>query len=288
MGKTKRSRPVTVSRVRGTRSSARHDPEAPAILASGLTVSYNGEPAILDVTFEIPPAHSVAVVGPNGAGKSTLLKAIAGLLPTTGGTLDVHGEGPCRHICIAYVPQRDEVDWRFPVTVSDVVLMGRSGRLGPLRRPRSADREVVARAIDSVGLSAEANARIDTLSGGQQQRMFIARALAQEAQLVLLDEPFAGLDIHSKQGVLKLLSGPELRALTRVVAMHDLGAATDHFRSLLLLHRVLIAFGRPEDVLTPDALQHAYGSCARIAKADGETIVISDTACGGGHDREHP
>jgi ABC-type Mn2+/Zn2+ transport system ATPase subunit len=245
-------------------------------------VSYDGNPALSDVTFDLPAGRSLAVVGPNGAGKSTLLKVASGHLSPTRGTIDIHGHGPCRHLCIAYVPQRSLVDWRFPVTVRDVVLMGRSGRLGPLRRPGAVDRYAVDRALDAVGLGTHASSRIDELSGGQQQRMFIARALAQEAELVLLDEPLAGLDLSSRQGVLELLGAAPLSDLTRIVAMHDLGAASDHFEILLLLNTSVIAFGDPADVLTPEVLRLAYGSCARIVRAGGETVVISDTPCGGG------
>jgi ABC-type Mn2+/Zn2+ transport system ATPase subunit len=269
-------------RGRRRRGAARHDPEAPAVAATDLSVAYDGRVALDSVTLTLPAGRSLAVVGPNGAGKSTLLKTIAGLLAPTSGTLDVHGHGPCRHLCIAYVPQRSAVDWRFPVTVEDVVLMGRSGRLGPLRRPGPPDREAVRRSLAAVNLTGHAETRIDALSGGQQQRMFLARALVQEAQLLLLDEPFTGLDLPSREAVLSLLGEAPLTGLTRIVAMHDLGAAADHFEALALLNTELIAFGEPAAILKPDVLRRAYGSCARVVRADGETVIVSDTACGGG------
>jgi len=272
--------------IRRCRPGAAHEPGAPAVLVSDLAVSYNGRSALRDVTFEVPSGCSVAVAGPNGAGKSTLLRVLAGLLPPSHGHVEVHGHGPCRHVCIAYVPQRSAVDWRFPVTVWDAVMMARGRRRVLHRRSMRRDRQVVRESLESVGLLPRGADRIEQLSGGQQQRMFIARALSQEAQLVLLDEPFAALDLQSKEEVLTLLEQPPLCRLTRIVALHDLGIAATRFDSIVLLHRTLVAYGTPEEVLTPMALQRAYGSCLRVVEGDGGTVVVSDSACGGGVDHD--
>ena len=191
-----------VRRLPTGRRSANHVADAPALLVSGLSATYDGRTALDGVDFRLDAGEQLAVVGPNGAGKSTLLKVIAGMLPHVGGRVEIRGHAPCRHMCIAYVPQKQEIDWRFPVTVHDVVMMGRIGRIGPLRRAHVADRRVVRDALESVDLLDLASRQIAELSGGQQQRMFLARALAQEAELVLLDEPLAGLDVHSRQDVL--------------------------------------------------------------------------------------
>jgi len=282
-----RRAPTDSEAERGSRAGTVHVPEAPAISVVGLGATYNGEWALRDVSFEVEPGEGVAVVGPNAAGKSTLMRVLAGLLPPAAGTASIHGHGPCRHTCIAYVPQRSLVDWRFPVTLEDVVMMGRAGRLGPLRRPRARDRAVVRDALDAVELLSLARARVEELSGGQQQRLFIARALAQEAHLVLLDEPFAGLDVHSREEVLRLLEGERLERLTRMVALHDLGVAAERFVRVLLLHRSMIGYGSPAQVLTPENLRRAYGSCVRVVEAEGGTMLVSDSACRAGGEHEH-
>jgi len=264
------------------RRSVVHDPAAPALSVRDLSVSYDGSPALSDVRFDLLPGEHLAVVGPNGAGKSTLLKAIAGVLSADLGTVRVHGHGPSRHICIGYLPQRSQVDQRFPVTVYDVVMMGRTGRIGAIRRPRNIDHDEVRGALAAVELSDLADRPIETLSGGQQQRMFIARALAQQAEILLMDEPFAGLDVHSRDEILALIRGERLRELTLVVALHDLGIAAAEFDVVLLLRGRAIGFGPPSDVFTPKNLRQAYGSCLRLVQSDGGLMVISDTACTGG------
>ena len=231
------------------------------------------------MSFNLEPGARLAIVGPNGAGKTTLLKALAGLIAPHSGTIRVHGHEPAGHICIAYVPQRSGVDWRFPVTVFDVVMMGRTRRLGPLRRPQAHDREKVSASLTRVGLAAVANRQIEELSGGQQQRMFIARALAQEAELILMDEPLAGLDVHSRDEVLSLLPGLKDHGATVIVALHDLGIASSHFDRVLLLKNGMLGYGAPSDVFTPSILQHAYGSCLRIVEGENGLWVAQDTGC---------
>jgi len=258
-----------------------HDADAPAIAVGGLGASHDGRTALAGVSFEVPAGGRLAIVGPNGAGKSTLLRVLAGLHAADTGTVRVHGHAPEGHICIAFVPQSAEVDWRFPVTVTDVVSMGRIGRLGPLRRMRAADRAIVERALDAVDLLDRADRTIDALSGGERQRMFVARALAQESELVLMDEPFAGLDVASRDEVLAGLARLKTRGVTLLVALHDLGIASSRFERILLLKQRMLGFGAPADVLTREALQAAYGSCLRMVEGEGGVLVAHDTACSG-------
>ncbi|MCX6093886.1 MAG: metal ABC transporter ATP-binding protein [Candidatus Bipolaricaulota bacterium] len=258
-------------------TEAVHDPDAPALRIRNLHVSYGERLALEDLTFDLPAGARLAVVGPNGAGKSTLLKAVAGIVPRAGGSIAVHGVVPEGHTCIAYLPQRSEVDWRFPVTAFDAVMMGRIGRLGPLRRPKERDRALVREALGLVGLEDREERRIGELSGGEQQRMFIARAIAQEAELVLLDEPLAGLDVSSQNEVLALLA--QLRKATILVALHDLGVAATHFDFLLLLRGRMLGFGHPADVLQPEALREAYGGALRMVRTEDGILVVHDTTC---------
>jgi len=270
--------------VRWRRTGTVHVAEAPAVSAVGLSVALGGRPALSDVTFDLIEGRQLAVVGPNGAGKSTLLRVLAGLLSPSEGAVRIHGHGPCGHVCIAYVPQRSGIDWRFPVTVGDVVMMGRVQRIGPVRRPRGRDRHVVDDALAAVNLSDLARRQIDELSGGQQQRMFIARALAQEAELILLDEPFAGLDIPSRAEVLDLVASLRERDVTVVVALHDLGIAAGSLDEVLLLKRRMIGFGPAQEVFTEANLRAAYGSCLHMTEGASGAFVVHDTACSGGAD----
>ena len=254
-----------------------HDPLAPALEARDLSVSYGGRVALRDVTFALEAGRRLAVVGPNGAGKSTLLRVAAGLLSAASGTLLVHGHAPREHVCVAYVPQRSDVDWRFPLCVADVVLMGRTGRLGPLRRPGRADRQLARAAMERVGLDSLAARQIGELSGGEQQKMFIARALAQEAEIVLLDEPLAGLDVPATTDVLALLG--TLERATLVVALHDLAVAAASFDLVLLVRQRMIRFGRPADAFEPAALEEAYGSSVPMARTVDGRLVVPDDDC---------
>jgi manganese/iron transport system ATP-binding protein len=258
-----------------------HRVDAKTLEVSGVTVLYDGTTALDDLRFEVDEGERIAIVGPNGAGKSTLLKVIAGVLKPSTGQVRVFGHGPCGHACIAYVPQRAVIDWAFPVTVYDVVLMGRSGRLGLLRRPSAADHQIVKQSIDVVGLTSLAHRQISALSGGQQQRMFLARALAQEAELMLLDEPMAGLDVASEEHIVKILKELSRNNVTTLVAMHDLATASDHFDRILLLNREVIEFGTPHDVLTRDNLFAAFGGHVRMIEDPEGAIAVSDTCCDG-------
>ncbi len=244
------------------------------------TVSYNGHHALDRVTAEIPCGQHVAVVGPNGAGKSTLFKAIVGMLPLSHGTLRVFGHSPQgRQVPVSYVSQSGSVDLRFPVTVWDVVMMGRYGHLGWMRWPTKQDREMVQDALARVGIADLADRQIGELSGGQQQRVFVARALAQEAQLLLLDEPFRGIDVPSQEAILRLLE--DLRGIcsTVLLSTHDLELAADAFDLMLLLNHKLIAFGPPAEVFQPDILRQAFGGQVTAWPMPGGTLVVGDTHC---------
>lgn len=250
----------------------------------GLEVLYGDRPALRDVTFCVPVGTRVAVIGPNGAGKSTLFKALVGLLPAESGRIHIHGFPLGHHQdCVAYIPQREDLDWNFPVTVSDVVMMGRYGRLGWLRRPGRADRAAVAESIERLGLSDLASVPIGRLSGGQQQRVFLARALVQEPHILLMDEPFTGVDVSTQEATLAFFEELKAKEVTILVSTHDLGLAATHFERVLLLHRRLIAEGTPAEVLTPEHLREAYGGQVLVL----EGVVAIDQPLGSeGPERE--
>jgi len=225
----------------------------------GLSAGYNGHAALEDVSFTIEPGCLAGLVGPNGSGKSTLLKVMLGLHKPWSGEVRIfgHAERPS-HGHVGYTPQTELVDWTFPVTVMDVVLMGRYGRLGLVRRPGSRDRALAVAALELVRLSDRANRRIGELSGGEQRRALIARALAQEADLLLLDEPLAGLDAPAQHDLLRLLEELRKEGKTLFVATHDLSCVAADFDHAVLLNRRVIAFGRPADVFTEEALSEAF------------------------------
>ncbi len=266
----------------GIITPAVHLKEAAILEVKDVSVRYNGTVALEGVSFRLSVAERVAVVGPNGAGKSTLFKVIAGVLPPTTGEVKIAGCTPETHICIAYIPQRSEVDWSFPVTVEDVVMMGRYGKLGVLRRPGRRDREIVRTCLETVGLAELAKRQIGELSGGQQQRMFIARALAQEARLMLMDEPLSGLDVTSQERILALLDELRAQGVTILMAIHDLSQASAYFDRVMLLNRRLLGFGRPEEVFTPENLERAYGGSLRLVETPEGLMVLNDTCCSGG------
>lgn len=263
---------------RGRVRHLRHVPGAPALELENVSVCYGGTPALESVALTLAPGERLAVLGPNGAGKSTLLKVIAGVLSPTSGEVRVYGHGPHGHTCISYLPQRSGVDWTFPLTVADVVTMGRLRRGRWLGRATAADRAQVQDALDQVGLTALAGRPIAELSGGQQQRMFIARALAQEAELILMDEPLAGLDVPTQHDLLALLGRLPGRS-TVVVALHELAIARDHFPRVLLLNRRVVGLGSPPEVFTPDRLRAAYGESIQLVETSQGTLVVTDTCC---------
>jgi manganese/zinc/iron transport system ATP- binding protein len=223
-----------------------------------------------NVDLAVPAGNLVGIIGPNGAGKSTLIKAVMGLLPLSSGWVEVFGEPVERQRDkVAYVPQRESVDWTFPVTAMDVVLMGRYGGMRWWQRVSKRDREAAREALAKVGMLAYAERQISNLSGGQQQRVFLARALAQDSQVYLMDEPFTGVDAATESAIIALLQ--ELRGMGRTVLVvhHDLQTASEYFDMLILLNMRLVAFGRTEEVFTPGLLQKTYG---------GRLTILSDVA----------
>lgn len=254
-----------------------HQSDQPILNVARLSLRYDGHTALDDLTFHLHGGERVAVVGPNGAGKSTLFKIVAGVLRPTGGEVTVYGSGPGGHVCIGYVPQRTQVDWRFPVSVADVVMMGRIAKLGLFGWPKKHDWDFVRTALETVGIADLASRQISELSGGQQQRMFIARALAQEAELMLMDEPLTGLDVPAQEGLLSLFDDLKQRGVTVMVATHDLQQAALYFDRILLLNRRLVAFDIPEQVLKPEILLRAYGG--KLTMVNGQ--IVADTCCEG-------
>lgn len=232
-----------------------------------VTVSYHRKPVLWDVDLTVPEGKLIAIVGPNGAGKSTLLKATLGLIPRASGKVLIYGR-PYEEMrrSVGYVPQRESVDWDFPVTVLDVVLMGRYGHLGWFRRPGRADRDAARQCLAKVGLSGFERRQISQLSGGQQQRVFLARALAQEARLYFMDEPFAGVDAATERAILELLHDLRSHGKTVLVVHHDLQTVREYFDHVILLNMRVVAHGPIDVTFTPENLQKTYGG--RLALLD--------------------
>jgi ABC-type Mn2+/Zn2+ transport system ATPase subunit len=245
-----------------------------AVEVRGLSAGYNGTQALDTVSFTLPERTLTGLAGPNGSGKTTLLRALLGLLRPWRGEVALFGRpaGAVRSR-VAYAPQIDQVDWEFPATVGDVVMMGRYGRLGLLRRPGAADRAAVARALEQTRLVDLAQRQVGELSGGQQRRMLIARALAQEADLLLLDEPMAGLDAPSQHELLTLFEELRNAGKTLLVATHDLSCVAACFDLALLLNRRLVAFGPPNELFTPEILSEAYAEHLLLLPAEGGVYV---------------
>lgn len=232
----------------------------PALEIEDLTVAYQSKPAIWDVDLQVPRGVLMALVGPNGAGKSTLLKAILGLIPRAAGTVEVFGKPYERsRSLVGYVPQRGSVDWDFPTTVLDVVTMGLYGRLGLFRKPGRRERELAMAALEQVQLQDLAHRQISRLSGGQQQRTFLARALVQDAELYLMDEPFAAVDAVTERAIVSILKELQKRGKTVLVVHHDLQTVEDYFDWTTLLNIEVIAAGATSEVFTPENLQRTYG-----------------------------
>lgn len=265
------------------RMYAHHDTTRPVLEVSGLTVFLGSVRALDSVSFTLSRGDSVAVVGPNGAGKSTLFRAVAGVLSHQAGSVTVFGSEPGGHICIAYVPQAASVDWSFPITVFDAVMMGRTSMIGLFRRPSRTDRERVRSCLKTVNMEALAGRQIGELSGGQRQRVFLARAIAQEAEIILLDEPFTGLDISSQNDIFGVLADLTSRGVTALVATHDLDMAAERFPRIMLLNRKLIAFGGKAEVFTPENLLTTFGGHVR-AQGTGRNVIVFDSCCDGGED----
>ncbi len=231
-----------------------------AVVATDLTVAYRERPVLWDIDLEVPAGKLMAIMGPNGAGKTTLIKAILGLVPTAAGNVQIHGKSYAenRHL-VGYVPQRGSVDWDFPTTVLDVVMMGRYGALGWLRRPGKKEREAAMEALVKLGMDDFATRQISELSGGQQQRVFLARALVQDAQVYFMDEPFQGVDAKTERAIVDLLKELREQGRTVVVVHHDLQTVTEYFDWVTLLNVRRIASGPVETTFTDENLRMAYG-----------------------------
>jgi manganese/iron transport system ATP-binding protein len=238
-------------------------------------IGYGQKTILKDLSFQIPHGARVAVVGPNGAGKSTLFKALVGLLPLQGGQILIHGEPLGSHKdCVAYIPQREEVDWKFPVTVHDVVMMGRYGQRSWLSRPSQQDKQVVKISLERMGIANLANQSIGQLSGGQQQRVFLARAVSQEPHILLMDEPFTGVDTTTQETTLNLLDSLRKQQVTMMISTHDLNLAASRFDFVMLLNHRLIAFGTPSEVFKQENLTQAYGNSLMVM--ENGTLVVDD------------
>ena len=246
---------------------------APPLEVHDLTVAYHKKPVLWGIDLAVPVGKLVGIVGPNGAGKSTLIKAAMGLLPLSSGWVKIFGEPVKKSLTrVGYVPQRESVDWDFPVSVMDVVLMGRYGRLGLVKRPSKADRDIARACLDKVKMLPYANRQISNLSGGQQQRVFLARALAQESDLYFMDEPFAGVDAATESAIIELLHELRSRGKTLMVVHHDLPTARSYFDTLLLLNMRVVAFGPTEEVFTNELLQKTYGGRLTILSEVAEAV----------------
>ena len=249
-----------------------------AIQARNLDVAYDRRLVLEDVTFSVPRGAMVGIVGPNGGGKSTLLKAVLGLVPKARGTVEILGRPVDRRArrLVGYVPQREDVDWNFPVSAFDVVMMGRVPSMKLLRRSTSRDKELTWEALRTVGMEKYADTRIGEFSGGQQQRIFLARALAQEAEVLLLDEPVSGVDAPSQHEIFDLLRSLKEAGKTMIVTTHDLSCVAERFDLALLLNKRVVAFGRPEEVFTSELLNETYQSHLMILKLGDHTVAVED------------
>ena len=244
----------------GTATAAGATAAAAPVSVRDLTVAYDEKPVLWDADLDIPAGSLAAIIGPNGAGKSTLIKAILGLVPAAAGTVRLLGE-PYERVrkSVGYVPQRGSVDWDFPTSVLDVVMMGMYGRLGWVRRPGKSERERARECLREVGMENFAARQISQLSGGQQQRVFLARALAQEARMYFMDEPFAGVDATTERAIIGILQRLRDDGKTVLVVHHDLQTAPEYFDWVVLLNVRIMASGPMEATFTPDNLQRTYG-----------------------------
>lgn len=247
-----------------------------AIDIEDLTVAYGDKPALWDVDLRVPQGVLMAIVGPNGAGKTTLLKATLGLIKPAAGSVRILGKPyEQQRQLVAYVPQRSSVDWDFPTTVLDVVMMGRYGHLGWLRRPGRAEREAALAALEQVQMADFAHRQIGQLSGGQQQRVFLARALAQNAEIYFMDEPFQGVDAVTERAIIHILRDLRAAGKTVVVVHHDLQTVPEYFDQVALINVRRIAAGPVREVFTEANLRATYGGRVAILGTNGSTSAVT-------------
>jgi manganese/iron transport system ATP-binding protein len=241
--------------------------DSAGLSVQGATVTYrNGLTALVDASFAIPRGTITALVGVNGSGKSTLFKAIMGFVPLAAGSVSIMGEPAGRALkrnVVAYVPQAEDVDWNFPILVEDVVMMGRYGHMNFLRIPSSHDREMVDNALRRVGMDEFRKRQIGELSGGQKKRVFLARALAQEGQVILLDEPFTGVDVNTEDAIIELLGRLRQEGRVMLVSTHNLGSVPEFCDRAILINRTVLAAGRTDEVFTRTNLEKAFGGVLR-------------------------
>lgn len=250
-----------------------HSPAAP-LAVHDMTVAYHRKPVLWDIDFDSPEAQLIAIVGPNGAGKSTLIKACLDLIPRASGQVMVYGK-PYRaqRKLVGYVPQRETVDWEFPVSALDVVTMGRYGKIGWLKPVTREHKNASMAALDRVGMADYAHRQISQLSGGQQQRVFLARALAQDAMLYLMDEPFASVDAATERAIIAVLNDLKAAGRTVLVVHHDLQTVPEYFDWVMLLNMRIVAFGPVKDVFNERNLQKTYGGKLTLLDAAAQAIA---------------
>ena len=255
---------------------------ASGLMAHDLTVTYrNGHTALRDASFEVPKGTITALVGVNGAGKSTLFKAIMGFVPAAKGEISVLGMPVSEALAkntVAYVPQSEEVDWTFPVLVEDVVMMGRYGHMGFFRRPKAVDEAAVTSALERVNMAAYRHRQIGELSGGQRKRVFLARALAQEGQVILLDEPFTGVDVQTEDAIIALLREMRDEGRVMLVSTHNLGSVPEFCDRTVLVKETVLAYGPTETTFTHDNLEIAFGGVLRHFVLGGDDLHDDDDA----------
>lgn len=258
----------------------------PVIAVRNLTISYGANSALEDISLDVIPGDRIAIIGPNGAGKSTLLKAVVGLVSFQQGAITVAGD----RRRLGYVPQHENVDWNFPVSVLDAVMMGMWQEVGWFRRPGRSQAAKALEALDRVGLSEFGKRQVGELSGGQRRRVFIARALAQQADILLLDEPFSGVDIAAESDLMVILRRLNSEGITLLLSTHDLELAREQFDKVLALRRKVIAFGSPKTVFTRDHLAELYGK--RVIAYEGDMpaeVFIDEHGCCEDHEgHQHP
>jgi manganese/zinc/iron transport system ATP- binding protein len=247
--------------------------ENPAVEVHDLTVSYQRRPVLWAVDFTLPSGALAGIIGPNGAGKSTLIKAIMGLVPISSGYVKITNQSldeVRKQVC--YVPQRESVDWDFPASVLDIVLMGRYAQMGLFKPVKKRDKEFAMLCLQKVGMDGFYKRQIAQLSGGQQQRVFLARALAQEALIYFMDEPFAGVDASTESAIIAILKDMRSEGKTIVVVHHDLQSVPDYFNWVVMLNTRLVASGPTEDVFNTATLQETYGGKLSVLAEVGELL----------------
>ena len=239
-----------------------------------MTIAYHKKPVLWDVDFDVPEGVLVGIIGPNGAGKSTMIKAVMDLVPKASGWVKIY-DRPYDQMrsAIGYVPQRESVDWDFPINALDVVLMGRYGHVGWMRRPGAEDKRIAREALEKVGMGEFAERQISQLSGGQQQRVFLARALAQDARIYMMDEPFAGVDAATEKAIIDILIALRREGNTILVVHHDLQTVTEYFDWVIMLNMRVVAAGPTRDVFTNENLQKTYGGRLTVLSQAAQAIA---------------